>query len=134
MRYSILSIVLFLSIHISAQTRVSGTVYDQNNQPIAFANVLFKNSSEGVISDFDGNFIKGKASFKLNEDISASAQINHSSKVPNYNFLLYQSDYINYNWRNNFKNTETQQLAFLLKCFFYWQKLFYQGKYFLTCE
>jgi len=57
MRYSILSIVLFLSIHISAQTRVSGTVYDQNNQPIAFANVLFKNSSEGVISDFDGNFL-----------------------------------------------------------------------------
>jgi hypothetical protein len=57
MRYSILSIVLILSIHISAQTRVSGTVYDQNNQPIAFANVLFKNSSEGVISDFDGNFL-----------------------------------------------------------------------------
>jgi hypothetical protein len=57
MRYSILSIVLILSIHISAQTRVSGTVYDQNNQPVAFANVLFKNSSEGVISDFDGNFL-----------------------------------------------------------------------------
>lgn len=68
-----------------------------------------------IAGDFDGNFIKGKASFKLNEDISASAQINHSSKVPNYNFLLYQSDYINYNWRNNFNNTETQQLAFLLK-------------------
>ena len=46
-----------LSIHISAQTKVSGTVYDQDNQPVAFANVLFKNSSEGVISDFDGNFV-----------------------------------------------------------------------------
>ena len=46
-----------LSIHISAQTKVSGTVYDQDKQPVAFANVLFKNSSEGVISDFDGNFV-----------------------------------------------------------------------------
>jgi hypothetical protein len=57
MRYYLLSIVLMLSIHISAQTKVSGTVYDQDNQPVAFANVLFKNSSEGVISDFDGNFV-----------------------------------------------------------------------------
>ena len=57
MRYYLLSIVLTLSIHVAAQTKVSGTVYDQDNQPVAFANVLFKNSSEGVISDFDGNFL-----------------------------------------------------------------------------
>ncbi|GGK09856.1 hypothetical protein GCM10007962_00010 [Yeosuana aromativorans] len=68
-----------------------------------------------VTGDFDGNFIKGTASFKLNDDMSAMASINHSSKAPNYNFLLYQSEYINYNWRNNFNNTETEQLAFHLK-------------------
>lgn len=68
-----------------------------------------------ILGDFDGNFIKAKASFKLNDDIQAIASINHSSKAPNYNFLLYQSDYINYNWQNNFNNTETQQLAFQLK-------------------
>lgn len=68
-----------------------------------------------VSGDFDGNFFKGQASFKLNEDIQAIASINHSSKSPNYNFLLYQSDYLNYNWRNNFSNIETQQLAFHLK-------------------
>ena len=68
-----------------------------------------------ITGDFDGNFIKGIASFKLNEDISATAQINHSSKAPNYNVLLFQSDYINYNWQNNFNNIETQQLAFHLK-------------------
>ena len=64
---------------------------------------------------FDGNFLKATASFQLNKDISASATINHSSKAPNYNVLLYQSDYVNYNWRNNFNNTKTQQLAFQLK-------------------
>lgn len=68
-----------------------------------------------VSGDFDGNYIKGDASFSLNDDISAKASINHSSKAPNYNVLLYQSDYVNYNWQNNFNNTETQQLAFQLK-------------------
>lgn len=57
MRYYLVCIVLMLSIHVSAQTKVSGTVYDQDKQPVAFANVLFKNSSEGVISDIDGRFL-----------------------------------------------------------------------------
>lgn len=68
-----------------------------------------------VTGDFDGNFLKAHASFKLNKDIKAVAEVNHSSRVPNYNFLLYQSDYISYNWKNNFNNTETQQLRFKLQ-------------------
>lgn len=65
--------------------------------------------------DFAGNYIKGKASFKLNDDISAEALINHSSRTPNYNTLLYQSNYQSYNWENNLNNTDTQQIAFKLK-------------------
>ncbi|MFL1013624.1 putative porin [Flavisericum labens] len=68
-----------------------------------------------VSGDFEGNFIKALASFKLREGVSAQASLNHSSRAPNYNTLLYQSNYINYNWQNNFNNTETQQLAFQLK-------------------
>lgn len=68
-----------------------------------------------VAGDFDGNYIKGEATFKLNDDLSATAGINHNSKAPNYNVLLYQSNYLNYNWRNQFNNTETQQLSFQLK-------------------
>jgi len=68
-----------------------------------------------VSGGFDGNFIKAHATFKLNDDLSATASINHSSKAPNYNVLLYQSNYINYNWQNNFNNTETQQLVFQLE-------------------
>ncbi|MDN3666265.1 putative porin [Algibacter miyuki] len=68
-----------------------------------------------ISGDFDGNFLKAQASFKLNDDVQAVASLNHSSKAPNFNFLLYQSDYLNYNWRNNFNNTETQKLAFELK-------------------
>lgn len=68
-----------------------------------------------VTGGFSGNFIKGTASFKLNDDMSATATINHSSKTPNYNFLLYQSDYKNYNWQNSFNITGTEQLSFHLK-------------------
>ncbi len=68
-----------------------------------------------ISGDFDGNYLKTQVSFELNDDIQAMASLNHSSKAPNYNFLLYQSDYINYNWQTNFNNTETQQLAFQLK-------------------
>ena len=68
-----------------------------------------------VSGDFDGNFIKAHATFKLNEDVFAKASINHSSKAPNYNMLLYQSQYTNYNWQNPFNNIESQQLAFQMK-------------------
>ncbi|OBQ52248.1 putative porin [Tamlana sp. s12] len=65
-----------------------------------------------VAGEFDGNYLKGVASFKLNNDIEAVASINHSAKAPNFNTLLYQSNYLGYNWENDFSNVETQQLAF----------------------
>jgi len=39
-----------------AQTKVSGHVYDENNQPVAYANIIFKSSSEGTITDENGVF------------------------------------------------------------------------------
>ena len=57
MRNSLFYLVFICSIHISAQTYVSGTVYDEEKQTVPFANILFKNSSEGVISDIDGRFV-----------------------------------------------------------------------------
>ncbi|WP_298556763.1 putative porin [uncultured Algibacter sp.] len=68
-----------------------------------------------ISGDFDGNYLNATAIFNVKNDIAASASINHSSKVPNYNTLLYQSDYINYNWKNSFNNIETQQISFNIK-------------------
>ncbi|MCB0445195.1 MAG: putative porin [Gelidibacter sp.] len=67
-----------------------------------------------VSGDFKGNFLNAEASYDLNENNSVKAQLNSSSKLPNYNYLLYQSDYISYNWDNSaiFKNVKTQQLSF----------------------
>lgn len=52
------TIVLFLfgTITLLAQTKVSGYVYDEYNQSVPFANILFKGSSQGTISDENGKF------------------------------------------------------------------------------
>ncbi|WGD35247.1 putative porin [Olleya sp. YS] len=68
-----------------------------------------------VSGEFEGNYISGSASYQLNKDLAVLANINHSSTAPDFNTLLYQSDYKNYNWRNQFNNIKTQQLIFKLQ-------------------
>ncbi|MDP5081833.1 MAG: DUF5686 and carboxypeptidase regulatory-like domain-containing protein, partial [Winogradskyella sp.] len=46
----------FIFYSALGQTKVSGYVFDVNNEPIPFANVLFKGSTEGTISNEDGKF------------------------------------------------------------------------------
>ncbi|TYB78886.1 TonB-dependent receptor [Bizionia myxarmorum] len=54
---SILSILLLFSCAITfAQTTISGTVVDGNEQPIPGANVIVMGTSTGTITDFDGAF------------------------------------------------------------------------------
>jgi len=74
-------------------------------------------ASLNLSDDFSGNFINGNLDFKLNNDVLLFGGINISSKLPNYNYLLYQSDYINYNWYNlgSYNNVNTQQINFGLK-------------------
>lgn len=56
MKKFLLSILLVASLAGFGQTKVGGYVMDENNQPIAFANVVFKGSTEGVITDENGRF------------------------------------------------------------------------------
>jgi hypothetical protein len=54
---NILITILLLFVGLSsAQTKVGGIVKDEQGAPVAFANVLFKNSTEGTISNDDGRF------------------------------------------------------------------------------
>jgi hypothetical protein len=50
-----ISTLLYAAIAM-AQTKVGGMVTDESGQPVAFANILFKNSSEGTITNEDGRF------------------------------------------------------------------------------
>lgn len=53
---SLLILFFLFSASIIAQTKVSGIVVDEKNEPIPFANVYFKNSTEGVITNENGRF------------------------------------------------------------------------------
>lgn len=45
-----------------AQTNVTGSVFDQNREPLPGASILVKGTAEGVATDIDGNFsVKAKA-------------------------------------------------------------------------
>lgn len=53
----VLTIIVFLVYFLTnAQTKVSGVVVDETGEPVAFANVLFKNSSQGTITNDNGRF------------------------------------------------------------------------------
>ena len=49
-------LALLLSINTMAQVDVKGTVTDKNNVPISGANVIEKGTTNGSITDFDGNY------------------------------------------------------------------------------
>ena len=54
---TLLILILILSFGYSyAQTKVSGYVFDEANEPVAFATILFKGSIEGTITDENGKF------------------------------------------------------------------------------
>ncbi|MBT8258661.1 MAG: putative porin [Bacteroidia bacterium] len=65
--------------------------------------------------DFSGNYLDANVSFDLNDDVAVGASLNLNSRAPNYNYLLYQSDYLNYNWQNDFENVKSKQLAFQMR-------------------
>ncbi|MBQ0787197.1 MAG: carboxypeptidase-like regulatory domain-containing protein, partial [Oceanihabitans sp.] len=57
MKFKLILLLFFFGIvSVVAQTKVSGKVYDEFNEPVAFANVIFKGSSEGTITDENGTF------------------------------------------------------------------------------
>ncbi len=57
MKKLFLLFVIVLGFHSTfAQTKVSGIVIDNTKQAVPYANVFFKNSTEGVVTDEKGNF------------------------------------------------------------------------------
>ena len=72
------------------------------------------NTGINLVGDLAGQFINGTARYEL-KDATVNAGIEISSKAPDFNYVLFQSDYVNYNWQNSFNNIETQRLSFNLE-------------------
>ena len=56
MKGFLLTVFFFVIAFSYSQTKVGGIVVDESGDPVAFANVLFKNSSEGAITNDNGRF------------------------------------------------------------------------------
>ena len=57
MKNTLLGFLFFFGIgSMLAQTKVSGHIIDSTNEPVSFANVVFKGSSEGTITNENGKF------------------------------------------------------------------------------
>tara|TARA_Y100000385_G_scaffold23755_1_gene22926 strand:- start:1612 stop:3534 length:1923 start_codon:yes stop_codon:yes gene_type:complete len=65
-----------------------------------------------VIGNTTGNYINAAAGLYLNKDTKVQGSLKIHNAAPNFNFQLYQSDYINYNWKTQFNNIKTQELGF----------------------
>ncbi|WP_378186656.1 putative porin [Aquimarina sp. W85] len=71
---------------------------------------------ESVISgNFDGYKYRAGIGFDFTPNDTVELYGSQEAVAPNYNFLLYQSDYINYNWFNAFDNTIIEKVALRLR-------------------
>ncbi|MDC6351303.1 putative porin [Zeaxanthinibacter sp. PT1] len=57
----------------------------------------FAYTVSGELTDYQ---FSGQAGYNFNEQTGLKATLTSSSRMPDLNFLLYQSDYQNYNWQN----------------------------------
>lgn len=70
-----------------------------------YAKTLGRFSIEGLlkytlVGDLTGDILNTKVAYDLGSGNRLSAALHSSSRLPDFNFLRYQSEYINYNWDN----------------------------------
>ncbi|MFS4454988.1 putative porin [Maribacter sp. 2304DJ31-5] len=67
--------------------------------------------------ELTGNILDASASYTINDKHTLGFSIHSSARMPNFNFLLYQSEYLNYNWQNtgSFAKEKVNTVQFNLK-------------------
>ena len=87
----LLPFLLLFNMIVFAQSKVGGTVFDEGGEPVAFANVIFKNSTEGTTTDENGNFyLESDNTYEFleisfmgfnTEDIPLTSKVNYNMKI-----------------------------------------------------
>jgi len=76
---------------------------------------LVKGSGKYNLSgDLTSSILDASASYQFDENNKVDFSVHSSARMPDFNFLLYQSEYENYNWQNtsNFDNQKVNSLQF----------------------
>ena len=94
MNKTFLYFLIFMSFSLTslfAQTKVSGIIVDKMNQPVPYANVVFKGSNQGVMSNEDGRFyLESKNNYEVlivtsvgfsDKEISLTKLVSYDFKV-----------------------------------------------------
>jgi len=76
---------------------------------------LYFNTENFIFGDNKSNSISSALVFKLKNDNSLIFKYNLSSVAPNYNTLIFRSNYENYNWDNEFDNSVTNSIKFRIE-------------------
>lgn len=92
---------------INEQLTSFGANYNYNLNGIK----LFLNVANSITDQSVSN-IEAIAKYKLNDDYDFQFKYQKLNSLPNLNYNLYQSDYVAYNWYNNFKNEKRNQFQF----------------------
>ncbi len=73
----------------------------------------FKYNLSGELS---GSIIDANVQYDINVNNKVKFSVHSSSRMPDFNFLLYQSEYLNYNWQNtdNFEKERINSFQFIL--------------------
>lgn len=99
--------------NISVPNSISERVNMIGGNYTYFANKLIaKLSVSQAISDQDISNIEANAKYKLNDDYQFEFNYQKLNSLPNLNYTLYQSSYVDYNWFNNFKTEKLNQFTF----------------------
>ncbi len=96
---------------IIGENYAGGAEYFKNFGPLK----MYGDFMVNVAGDFSGHNFMAGADYFINKNNQVKAELRSNESAPNFNFLLYQSDYINYNWQNDFDNTNTQSLSLKLE-------------------
>lgn len=54
-----------------------------------------------LVGDLTGSILDASATYTFDEKNKFKFSVHSSTAMPDFNFLLYQSEYVNYNWQNN---------------------------------
>lgn len=84
---------------LSHKIQTLGGQYDYQKGDWAGTFSISKAITKQTLSNLDANLI-----YAFNDENQVAIEVQNISKQPNNNYNLYQSNYINYNWSNNFDN------------------------------
>ncbi len=102
----------------------SGTIQNQlTGEEIAIGGSYFKDFGRlllkgdinyNLTGELAGNAFNASIDYQINDNNLVTGAIHASSRMPDFNFLLYQSDYRNFNWQNTdtFQNQQSQSIRF----------------------